>query len=384
MTNETVSRRPILYIVDSSIEVTGGLVGARNIARIFNDYGDTVLVVPKCSKITSANLEGFTRIEYLQIVNLRKSFVSFLLYLPALLVASWRLRRMMEADGAKTLQLNDFFLMHGAMLRLLGYRGAIATWVRFDPRRFGRLLSGLWLRAIAVSSDEVVTVSRFVQSILPPWLPSRVIYDPVPDNLGTNTGQADIKEKTHFVYLGNYIEGKGQDDSLIAFSHIANKYPKVDLHFHGSDMGLTKNRAYLERLRAQTIKLGLAERVIFHGFARDVGAVLRTAYAALNFSRSETFSLTCLEASAAGLAVVATRSGGPEEIIDDERTGVLVPVGDVDAMAAAMDRLAGDPVTTRKMGEAGAISVRTRFSAEAFSAALHNLYKLEKQTNKGS
>jgi glycosyltransferase involved in cell wall biosynthesis len=377
MTVETVTRRELLYIVDSSIDVTGGLVGARNVARTFADCVDTVLVLPRGSRLIPDNLESFARIEYLPIVNLRKSLNSFLLYLPALLVASWRLRRMMEVDGAQRLQLNDFYLMHGAILRLLGYRGMIVTWVRFDPRRFGRLLSELWLRAIAASADEVVVVSRFVQSVLPSWLPSQVIYDPVPGNLDRkSTGQADTGERAYFVYLGNYIEGKGQDDALTAFARIANKHRTIDLHFHGGDMGLDKNRAYLERLRTKAVELGLADRVIFHGFARDVAAVMRNSYAVLNFSRSETFSLTCLEASACGLAVLATNSGGPQEIIDDERTGLLVPVRDVEAMAAAMDRLLCDPATARKMGEAGAISVRTRFSQDTFSVSLRKLYKL--------
>ena len=220
-----------------------------------------------------------------------------------------------------------------------------------------------------------MSVSRFAQSALPAWVPSRVIYDPVPENLD-NTAHAERTERAHFVYLGNYIEGKGQDDALTAFALIAEKHPAIDLHFHGGDMGLEKNRAYLERLRVRATELGLADRIFFNGFARDVGAVLRKAYAALNLSRSETFSLTCLEASACGLAVIATRSGGPQEIIDHERTGVLVPVGDSSAIAAAMDRLVGDPEMTRKMGDAGAERSRARFSEGAFAAQLRNLYSL--------
>ncbi len=329
------------------------------------------------SRLGRGDLDAFARVEYLPIVNLRKSLKSFLLYVPALLATSWRLRRMMIADGARLLQLNDFFLMHGTVLRLLGYRGVIATWVRFDPRRFGRVLSRLWLRATVASADQVVSVSRFVQeSALPTWVSSRVIYDPVSENLSYNADRTERTERAHFVYLGNYIEGKGQDDALTAFALIAKKHFAIDLHFHGGDMGLGKNRAYLERLRARAVELGLADRVFFYGFARDVAAVLNTAYAALNLSRSETFSLTCLEASACGLAVIATRSGGPQEIIDDGRTGLLVPVGDVNATAAAMDRLVGDPELTRKMGDAGAKSARARFSEGAFATELRDLYNL--------
>ena len=100
------------------------------------------------------------------------------------------------------------------------------------------------------------------------------------------------------------------------------------------------------------------------------------AYAALNFSNSESFSLTCLEASAHGLAVIATRCGGPEEIIEDGVTGFLVPVGDIEAMAARMADVLCNPEMAAAMGEAGRQMVGQRFSIAQFHAQLLEIFDL--------
>jgi glycosyltransferase involved in cell wall biosynthesis len=74
--------------------------------------------------------------------------------------------------------------------------------------------------------------------------------------------------------------------------------------------------------------------------------------------------------------VVATRSGGPEEIIEDGVTGYLVDVGDVNAMAARMDKLLSDPRMARTMGLAGAELVRKRFPVEDYSKEIRRAFDL--------
>lgn len=70
-------------------------------------------------------------------------------------------------------------------------------------------------------------------------------------------------------------------------------------------------------------------------------------------SLNEGRSLACQEALARGLAVVASNVGGIPEVIEDGVTGILCPVGDVEAFAAAVRRLAADPMLRRRLGSAG-------------------------------
>ena len=202
-----------------------------------------------------------------------------------------------------------------------------------------------------------------------------MLYEPVPD------GEVEIQAATNrkFLFVGNYTEGKGQDLALEAFGRVAAQFADAELHFYGGDFGLDKNRAYLDRLKRQAAAGPARQRIHFHGYVDDPGRALDGALAALNLSQSESFSLTCQEASAGGVAVIATDSGGPGEIIDDGVTGYLVPIGDVEAVADRMRRLLVDPARARAMGEAGAKLVRERFRADGFVEALIDIFDLRRQ-----
>jgi glycosyltransferase involved in cell wall biosynthesis len=116
------------------------------------------------------------------------------------------------------------------------------------------------------------------------------------------------------------------------------------------------------------------ERIEFVGATDDVSPHYDAAFAALNCSESESFSITCLDGSAAGLPVVATRCGGPEEIVEDGKTGFLVPVGDGKAVGERLAWLLDHPKEAAEMGRAGRLLVAERFSPDiaraAFRAAL--------------
>jgi glycosyltransferase involved in cell wall biosynthesis len=219
----------------------------------------------------------------------------------------------------------------------------------------------------------MVVVSHFIERQLGNAVGPRLIYDPYP---GPVDGIAEADSLPRLIFIGNYIEGKGQDKAIAAFDRIAARFPEAELMMFGGDMGLAKNRAYRERLEAQARASTAAERIHFGGFVADTREALRGARAALNFSTSESFSLTCQEASACGIAVIATRCGGPEEIVEDGVTGFLVNVGDIEAMADRMARLLADPQMARDMGARGAELVETRFSREAFRSDLEAIFSL--------
>jgi len=356
--------RPTLVIVDGSVAVTGALVSAARQAELLRDVVATVLVLPRGHRVPAARLSALSEVIELPIVPLRKSVASVVTYVPALAIGALRLRRELHRLGATRLQLNDFYLLHGAMLRLLGFRGRIVTFVRIDPTRFG-LAGRIWLRAAKWSSDEIVAVSRFIQGLLGAQMPSRRVYEqlvPPPPNARAS-GQT-------LLFVGNFITGKGQDDAVSAFNLVATEFPQARLRLVGGDMGLDKNRAFRAMVERMAADGPAAERIEFRGPADDLGPLYAEAYAALNFSASESFSMTCLDASAAGLPVIATRCGGPEEIIDDGATGFLVPVGDTAAMAERMAWLLRHPAEATAMGNEGRLLIAERFSPRQAKTAL--------------
>ncbi|OOY27830.1 hypothetical protein BMI90_11545 [Thioclava sp. L04-15] len=267
--------------------------------------------------------------------------------------------------------VNDFYLVEAPLLRFFGYRAPIFTWVRIDPSVFGRV-GRFWLHFSSLFSDRIIAVSHHIQSLLPERVSSDLLYDPVSAEF-LPSPETRYSDKLTFVFVGNYIEGKGQDVAIAAFSQIFFRFPNSRLHFYGGDMGLSRNRIYRERLEAQATSLGVADAITFGDFLKNPRSVLEGAFVALNLSRSESFSRTVLEASACGVPVIATRCGGPAEIVRDGETGIMIPVDNVAACVEAMHSLCIDPDRAAKMGAAGRERVMKFFSPKAFSLRLQAL-----------
>lgn len=130
-----------------------------------------------------------------------------------------------------------------------------------------------------------------------------------------------------------------------------------------------------QALEVQARELGIAGTVHFLGGLADVRPALRAMDLFVLPSREEGMSNAILEAMAAARAVVATDVGGNGEIIDDGRTGVLVPGGDCDAMAAAILGLLADGDTRQRLAVTARTDVTAKFGARASVARLERLYE---------
>jgi glycosyltransferase involved in cell wall biosynthesis len=122
----------------------------------------------------------------------------------------------------------------------------------------------------------------------------------------------------------------------------------------------------IERLEAPVELLG--ER-------GDVAELLATADVFVLPSRSEGLPMSVLEAMAAGLPVIASRVGGVGELVVDGTTGMLVPPGDVNALARALERVAGDPGLRVRMGQAGRRRAEVEFGLDRCRRAHVDLYR---------
>jgi glycosyltransferase involved in cell wall biosynthesis len=141
---------------------------------------------------------------------------------------------------------------------------------------------------------------------------------------------------------------------------------------HGNRTG---SAGYSAELQSAAANGPGAARIEFRDFVPLVEG-LTGKRAVLMPSRWEPFGLACQDAAIHGLPVIATRSGGPEEMVDDGRTGYLVDVEDVDALADRMDRLLSDPDLARSMGKAGRELMQERFPADRFKQQLRELFAL--------
>lgn len=158
---------------------------------------------------------------------------------------------------------------------------------------------------------------------------------------------------------------KGVDHTLHAFAAIAERFPEARYHIVGK--GSDKPR--LIELRDS---LGLGERVVFHEGLTDEELAERYRGCGLFVmpSGQEGFGIVFLEAMRFSKPCIGGNAGGTPEVIDHERTGLLVPYGSVDTLAAALVRLLSDAQLRRTMGRAGRQRLFDEFIFDRFQERL--------------
>ena len=122
-------------------------------------------------------------------------------------------------------------------------------------------------------------------------------------------------------------------------------------------------------------RLGLADRVIIREKVNDIEDYLQIADVGLFTSETESFCLSILEAMCFGCPSVSTRVGGIPEVVEDNRSGLLVPFGDVAALAGALEGLIHDKTRRSALGRAAQARARERFSAEVIVPRYEALYR---------
>lgn len=159
------------------------------------------------------------------------------------------------------------------------------------------------------------------------------------------------------VCVGRLEEQKGHRYLLAAWPGVIARFPEAVLLLVGEG-------SLRARLEAMAAEAGLAEGVLFAGFSQDVVPYYLAAELVVLPSLYEGMPLAAIEAGAAGRPIVATGVDGTPEVVEDGRTGLLVPPRSPEALEQAICRLLGDPSAARAMGQAARQRVRQHFSLE--------------------
>ena len=161
---------------------------------------------------------------------------------------------------------------------------------------------------------------------------------------------------------------KGVDLVIRALPAIASHVPGVQHVIIGSGEDS-------KRLQELAVSLGVADRVSFLGSVDD--ATLKSHYKSCDIfvmpSAKEGFGFVFLEAMQYGKPVVAAAAGGTPEVVEDERTGLLVPYGDVKQLAQTITRLCLDPALRAQLGQTGYRHLEQKFTFPQFKATLHDI-----------
>jgi len=160
---------------------------------------------------------------------------------------------------------------------------------------------------------------------------------------------------------------KGCATFLHAASRVARTHPRVRFLVVGGALE-PRDEAYAAGLPGLATSLGLGDAVRFLGHRDDALTCIGAADVIVHASRrADPFPTVIVEAAALGRAIVATQTRGPEEIIKQGRTGLLVPPGNAAEMAEATRRVVASPELRKVLGAAAAADAASRWSATRMS-----------------
>ncbi len=281
------------------------------------------------------------------------------LWPPGILALARRLRR----EPHSLLLLHDpHAVSAGLAAARLGPRVPLVA-----VRRVDFPLRGPLSRAKYAWCDRVIVVSRAIGAVMEAARIGRqrlrLVYEGVPDPAPATGGRAALRElgvPEDAPVVGNVAALTGHKDHatlLEAMARLRPRQPQARLVI----LGEGELRGTLE---AQARALGLADRVVFAGFRRDLDRLLPAFSVFCLSSHLEGLGTSLLDAMAYGLPVVATAAGGIPEAVADGVTGRLVAPRDPDALASALAEALGDDARRAGWGAAGRRVFLERFTAE--------------------
>lgn len=286
-----------------------------------------------------------------------------------------RLVRHVRREQVRIIHTNTVFPLGGALVaRLLGLphvwhlREGLDT-PEYDLR-FGRRISRLLIGAL---SDRTVCISQYVRTasvperalaravVIPNALEDRPPLRPWPPRnrpvIGT-VGHIGSKKRTLL-----FVEAAG----ILARSHPEARFVVVGRPTSGEE-------DVLARAQARVAELGLTGSFEFAGEVADPAELYARMTLLAHPGVHEGFGRVLIEAMVRGMPVVGVRSGATEEILEHERTGLLVPPDDPDALAAAMARLLGDAPFCERLGENARAAALARFDPAQHVRAVAAVY----------
>jgi mannosyltransferase len=227
--------------------------------------------------------------------------------------------------------------------------------------------------AIIATSDLSASYLKRSATVIPHGVDTEV-YAPPPDRAAA-FAESSLPGCYAIGCFGRVRAQKGSDVFVEAMCRLLPHYPDFTAVMVGAIV--PEQMVFANDLKRRIEAAGLSQRIVILG-ELEITEVQRwyqrlTIYAFT--SRNEGFGLTLIEAMAAGAALVATRAGAAELVVEDSVTGVLVPPGDADALVEALEPLMRDPKGAAAMGARGRTRVVEKFSLDAEADRIVSVYR---------
>lgn len=253
-----------------------------------------------------------------------------------------------------------------------------------SPRRMSRILLRHYLRRASAIVANSRSVAADLAGTLGAGAPISTIYNAVdlaaftPDgpcaDLDRLSGLSPASPGTCRVgLLATFARWKGHEVFLRA---VREASAPLRAYVIGGPMYDTRGSQHtIDELRARAAALGVADRIGFTGFVERPAEALRALDVVVHASTEpEPFGLVIAEGMACGKAVVASRAGGAAELVTEDVDALATPPGDATALAAALDRCAGDPALRARLGAEARRTAERLFDPKVFVSAFLQIY----------
>lgn len=236
-------------------------------------------------------------------------------------------------------------------------------------------------RCLARITDRIIAISPAQASDLAVryrvTAPARIEVVPLGFDLGTllTLPPPAPSIPLRCVFVGRLVAIKDVPTLMTGFARAA-RVADMTLRIVGDGPG----RVELERL---AIALGIVDKVTFDGWRSDLDGVYADTDVLLLSSLNEGTPVAVIEAMASARAVVATSVGGVPDLIEDGINGLLIPAGEPDRLADALERLAGDPALRVRLGATARETVKARYHARRLVREVGALYRRDLARKRG-
>lgn len=243
------------------------------------------------------------------------------------------------------------------------YRHELAAFTRSD--------------ALSAPSAAVLGLARReVQGLA---TPARVVPNPVPTDPSLPKWSAAEADPKLLVLVARFDRVKGSDVAIRAFARLMDEDPSIraliigpDGHIDDEDGERRTATQYIAyHAPAHIDRFELTGRVS----PATVADMRRRGAVCVVPSRFEVFCYAAAEAMLQGMPLIASDTGGIPEVVGDPENAILVPPGDVDALASALRRVIADPVAAAAMGARGAAAAASRLTVDAVAPQMIALYR---------
>jgi mannosyltransferase len=227
--------------------------------------------------------------------------------------------------------------------------------------------------AIIATSDVSASYLKREATVIPHGVDTDC-YAPPPDRAAA-FAEAGLRGRFAIGCFGRVRAQKGTDVFVDAMCRLLPRYPDFTAVIVGA---ITIDQtSFANDLKKRVEKAGLSSRIVMTGELpiEELPRWYRRLTIYAFTSRNEGFGLTLLEAMSVGAALVASRAGAAELVVEDGVTGVLTTPGDVEALVAALEPLLRDPASAAAMGARARARVVEKFSLDAEANKIAEVYR---------